>query len=202
MACLAVRTADPSVEVAWFSALCSDDYEFLGVPDGRYRSSFEHCADIVTTADRLGYQNILLPSSFQVGQEPFVFAGATALMTRQIQELVAIRMGEIHPPMLARHISTLDHIMKGRLTLNIISSDLPGMVESNEVRYGRSDEVIQILKQAWTEDKIEFKGRFYDLSIPSTEAVKPYQQEGGPLLYFGGISDLAKTCARNIVMFF
>ncbi|EEF62520.1 LLM class flavin-dependent oxidoreductase [Pedosphaera parvula] len=199
---VSIRTTDPAVEVAWFSALCSDDYEFLGVPDGRLRSSFEHCSDIVTTADRLGYQNILLPSSFQVGQEPFVFAGATATMTKQIQELVAIRMGEIHPPMLARHISTLDHIMKGRLTLNIISSDLPGLVETNEVRYERSDEVIQILKQAWTQDKIDFKGRFYNLNIPSTDAVKPYQQNGGPLLYFGGISELAKTlCAKHCDVF-
>ena len=199
---LTIRTADPAVEVAWFSALCNEDYEYLGVPDGQLRSSFEHCSDIVTTADRLGYQNILMPSSFNVGQEPFVFAGATAVLTKQIQHLVAIRMGEIHPPMLARHISTLDHIMKGRLTVNIISSDLPGQVESNEVRYARSDEVIQILKQAWTQDKIEFKGRFYDLNLPSTEPVKPYQQNGGPLLYFGGISDPAKNlCAKHCDVF-
>jgi alkanesulfonate monooxygenase len=199
---LRIRTPEPNVEVAWFSALCSDDYEFLGVPEGRYRSSFDHCSNIVTTADRLGYQNILLPSSFQVGQEPFVFAGATGVLTKQIQELVAIRMGEIHPPMLARHISTLDHILKGRLTLNIISSDLPGMVESNEVRYGRSDEVIQILKQAWTQDKIKFEGKYYNLNIPTTDPVKPYQQNGGPLLYFGGISDPAKDlCAKHCDVF-
>lgn len=197
-----IRTPHPAVEVAWFSALCNEDYEFLGVPDGRYRSSFEHCSDIVTTADRLGYQNILMPSSFNAGQEPFVFAGATAVLTKQIQHLVAIRMGEIHPPMLARHISTLDHIMKGRLTVNIISSDLPGQVESNEIRYARSDEVIQILKQAWTQDKIDFKGRFYDLKLPSTDPVKSYQQNGGPLLYFGGISDPAKNlCAKHCDVF-
>src|ERR1700744_1956018 len=194
---VSIRTPDPAVEVAWFSALCNEDYEYLGVPDGQYRSSFEHCSDIVTTADRLGYQNILMPSSFNAGQEPFGFAGATAGLTKQIQHLVAIRMGEIHPPMLARHISTLDHIMKGRLTVNIISSDLPGQVESNDIRYARSDEVIQILKQAWTQDRIEFKGRFYNLSLPS-EPVKPYQQNGGPLLYFGGISDPAKElCAKH-----
>ncbi|MDQ3622940.1 MAG: LLM class flavin-dependent oxidoreductase [Verrucomicrobiota bacterium] len=199
---VSIRTPEPSVEVAWFSALCSDDYEYLGVPDGRLRSSFEHCADIVTTADRLGYQNILLPSSFIAGQEPFVFAGATAVLTEQIQQLVAVRMGEIHPPMLARHISTLDHLMKGRLTVNIISSDLPGQTESSEVRYERSDEVIQILKQAWTQDRIEFKGRYYNLSIPTTEPVKPYQQNGGPLLYFGGISEPAKDlCAKHCDVF-
>ena len=199
---LMIRTPEPAVEVAWFSALCSDDYEYLGVPDPRLRSTFEHCAGIVTTADRLGYQNILMPSSFQVGQEPFVFAGATAVLTRQIQHLVAVRMGEIHPPMLARHISTLDHLMKGRLTVNIISSDLPGQTESNEVRYARADEVIQILKQAWTSEKIEFKGRFYNLSLPCTDPVKPYQINGGPLLYFGGISDQAKElCAKHCDVF-
>ncbi len=196
-----IRTPERAVEVAWFSALCNDDYEFLGVPDGQYRSSFEHCSDIVTTADRLGYQNILMPSSFNPGQEPFVFAGATAILTKQIQHLVAIRMGEIHPPMLARHISTLDHIMKGRLTVNIISSDLPGNSESNEIRYARSDEIIQILKQAWTRDRIEFKGNFYNLNLPS-EPIKPYQQNGGPLLYFGGISNPAKDlCAKHCDVF-
>jgi alkanesulfonate monooxygenase len=199
---IAIHTPDPAVEVAWFSALCGDDYEYLGVPDVRLRSSFEHCADIVTTADRLGYQNILMPSSFIAGQEPFVFAGATAVLTKQIQHLVAVRMGEIHPPMLARHISTLDHLMKGRLTMNIISSDLPGQTESSEARYARSDEVIQILKQAWTQDKIEFHGRYYNLSLPTTEPVRPYQQNGGPLLYFGGISEPAKDlCAKHCDVF-
>jgi len=198
----AIRSPERLVEVSWFSAICSDDYEFLGVPDGRLRSSFEHCSDIVQTADRLGYQNILLPSSFQVGQEPFVFAGALGVMTQQIQQLVAVRMGEIHPPMLARHIATLDHLTKGRVTINIISSDLPGQVESNEVRYGRSDEVIQILKQAWTQEKIDFSGKYYTLKIPSTDPVKPYQQKGGPLLYFGGISELAKDlCAKHCDVF-
>ena len=198
---VSIRTLEPVVEVSWFSALCNDDYDYLGVPDGEYRSSFEHCSDIVLTADRLGYQNILMPSSFQPGQEPFVFAGATAVLTKQIQHLVAVRMGEIHPPMLARHISTLDHMMRGRLTVNVISSDLPGLSESNEVRYTRSDEVIQILKQAWTNERIEFNGQFYKFDLPA-EPVKPYQQNGGPLLYFGGISDPARDlCAKHCDVF-
>ncbi len=199
---IAIRTLEPSVEVAWFSALCGDDCDYLGVPDDRYRSTFEHCADIVTTADRLGYQNILMPSSFQAGQEPFVFAGATAVLTRQIQHLVAVRMGEIHPPMLARHISTLDHLLKGRLTVNIISSDLPGQLESNEIRYARADEVIQILKQCWNGERIDFQGRFYNLKLPWTDPVKPFQFRGGPLLYFGGISEPAMDlCARHCDVF-
>ncbi len=196
-----IRTVARQAEIAWFSALCSDDYEYLGVPDGRLRSNFEHCSEIIQTADRLGYQNILLPSSFEVGQEPLVFAGATALLAPHIQQLVALRMGEIHPPMLARHISTLDHILKGRLTINIISSDLPGEKISAEDRYARADEVIQILKQCWTQEAIDFQGRFYRFQISRTDPVKPYQT-GGPLLYFGGISEPARElCAKHCDVF-
>ncbi|MCB1121615.1 MAG: alkanesulfonate monooxygenase, partial [Verrucomicrobiae bacterium] len=57
----AIRTPDRFCEVAWFSALCSDDYEFLGVPDGDLRSSYEHCGDIVRKAEANGFQNVLLP---------------------------------------------------------------------------------------------------------------------------------------------
>lgn len=197
-----IRTVERKVEVAWFSALCGDDYEFLGVPDGDLRSSYQHCGDIVRLADDLGYQNILLPSSFVVGQEPLPFAAVMSTQTQQINQLVAVRMGEVHPPVLARHLSTIDHIAKGRLTVNIISSDLPGEKMESEARYNRAREVIEILKQCWTRDEIDFKGEYYDLQIPWTDPVKPYQQNGGPLLYFGGISPGAKKlCAEHCDVF-
>jgi alkanesulfonate monooxygenase len=199
----AIRTTAQNVEVAWFSALCSDDYEFLGVPDGKLRSSFEHCGAIVRAADALGYQNILLPSGWVAGQDPMAFAAAMAVLTKQITQLVAVRMGEVWPPMLARAIATVDHAAKGRLTINIISSDLPGLKESNEDRYARSSEIIQILQQLWTTDgPLEWKGRFYNFSLPNCEPAKTYQQNGGPLLYFGGISPLAQElCAKHCDVF-
>src|SRR6186997_1936587 len=78
----------PGVEMAWFSALCADDYEFLGVPDGRLRSSWEHCRDIVLTAERVGFNNILLPSGFVPGQDTLTFAGGMAALTKDISLLV------------------------------------------------------------------------------------------------------------------
>ncbi len=198
-----IRTPDRRVEVAWFAALCGDDYEFLGVPDGRLRSNFEHCAGIVRQAEALGYQNILLPSGWIAGQDALTFAAAMAGQTRQINQLVALRMGEVWPPMLARAIATVDHIAQGRLVLNIISSDLPGLKESNEVRYERSSEIIQILRRLWTTDgPLEWEGRFYRFNLPTCEPAKPYQQNGGPLLYFGGISSAAQAlCARHCDVF-
>ena len=51
-------------EISWFSALCDDDYEFLGVPDPKLRSSCEHCRDIVLGAEAGGFDNILLQSGY------------------------------------------------------------------------------------------------------------------------------------------
>lgn len=198
-----IRTPERRAEIAWFSALCGDDYEYLGVPDGRLRSNYEHCGSLVKRADEHGFQNILLPSGWIVGQDALTFAAAMAPQTRQINQLVALRMGEVWPPMLARAIATVDHMAQGRLCLNIISSDMPGQKESNEVRYARSSEIIQILQKLWTTDgPLEWKGEHYQFSLPNCEAAKPYQQNGGPLLYFGGISPLAQDlCAKHCDVF-
>ncbi len=198
-----IRTQERKAEMAWFSAICADDYEYLGVPDGRLRSNFEHCGNIVKKADLLGYQNVLLPSGWIAGQDALTFAAAMAPLTTQINQLVALRMGEVWPPMLARAIATVDHLAQGRLCINIISSDLPGKKESNEVRYARSSEVIQILQRLWTTDgPFQWQGEFYEFNLPTCEPAKPYQQNGGPLLYFGGISPLAQElCAKHCDVF-
>ena len=183
-------------EISWFAPLCDGDDDFLGNRNPLYKSSWENTSTIVSTADELGFKNVLCPSSYQVGQDPISFAAGMATITKQINFLVAIRCGELHPPMLARTIASLDHMLKGRLTINIISSDLPGMKLSSKERYARSREVIQILKQSWTQDQIKFKGKYYQLDL-NTRPVQPYQQNGGPLLYFGGYSpDGVDLCAE------
>lgn len=184
-------------EVSWFSALCSDDYQFLGVPEGGLRSSWAHCSEIVKVAESQGFRNILCPSSYQVGQDTLSFVAACAPITSQINLLAAVRCGEMQPIMLARTIATLDHMLEGRLTINIISSDFPGQKEDSAYRYQRSHEAVEILKQAWTQDEINYQGDIYQFSGLTTDPVKPYQS-GGPLLYFGGYSPPAlELCGRH-----
>ncbi len=189
MSVVPVKSADlDASEVSWFAPICSDDYRYLGVPDGDLRSSWENTSDVLLTADKLGFRNILCPSSYQVGQDTLTFASAAAPLTKNINLLAAIRCGELHPAMLARTVATLDHILKGRLTLNVISSNFPGEDASSEYRYRRSWEVVEILKQAWNQDEISYEGEIYNLQGLSTDPVRPYQINGGPLLYFGGYS--------------
>jgi alkanesulfonate monooxygenase len=176
-------------------------YSLFECTDNERRSNFSHCGNITLAAEKLGYSNILLPTSYTVGQDVLTFAAGIAPQTHKINLLTAIRCGEIHPPMLARAIASLDHMLKGRLTINIINSDLPGYREEAAFRYQRCAETIEILKQAWTQERIVHKGKLYESDMPSDPA-KPYQQNGGPLLYFGGTSDGARElCARYCDMF-
>ncbi len=184
-------------EISWFAPICNGDTDFLGEMPFEYKSNWENASNILLTADKLGYRNILCPSSYQVGQDTMSFVSAVAPLTKNINLLAAVRCGEVHPPMLARAIATIDHILKGRLTINIISSNLPGTDLDSAARYQRSREVITILKQAWTQDEIDFQGEFYNIKLP-TEPVKPYQQNGGPLMYFGGYSPAGvDLCAEH-----
>ena len=186
-----------AVEVSWFSALCSDDFQYLGVPDGTLRSSWGHCSDIVKKAEAQGFRNILCPSSYQVGQDTLSFVAGCAPITEKINLLAAVRCGEMQPIMLARTIATLDHMLEGRLTVNIISSDFPGEKADSAFRYQRSREVVEILKQAWTQDEINYQGQVYNFSGLTTDPAKPYQT-GGPLLYFGGYSPAAlELCGQH-----
>ena len=198
MAEIQIRSSNETgLEIAWFAPICNGDDRYIGRHDPTFRSNWANASKIMLAADALGYNNILCPSSFQVGQDTWTFASAVAPLTKRISILPAVRCGEQHPPMLARAVATLDHILAGRLTLNIISSNLPGEELVSVDRYQRSREVIEILRQAWTSPVINYSGQFYQLDLTS-EPIKPYQQNGGPLLYFGGYSPPGvELCAQH-----
>jgi len=182
-------------EISWFSALCDDDYEFLGVPDAKLRSSWEHCRDIVLQAETGGFDNILLPSGYQLGIDTIAFAAAIAPMLTRIALLMAVRVGESWPPQLARQIATIDRMLGGRLRVNIISSDMPGETLGSAQRYARTVEAMQILKTLLNGEPLDHDGEFWKLKIdpPRIGTVSGK----APLLYFGGLSPDAREAAAK-----
>lgn len=183
------------MEIAWFGALCDDDYEFLGVPDPELKSSWDHCRDIVQTADRLGFDNILLPSGYELGVDTTTFAAAIATHTEQINLLVAVRMGETWLPQLAKQMSSIDQMAGGRLVINIISSDMPGQTLASAPRYQRTLEWMQVLRALLDGESVDHHGEFVDLTIdpPRIRTVSGQC----PPFYFGGFSDDAKDVAAR-----
>jgi len=181
------------VEISWFSALCDDDYEFLGVPDPALASSWEHCSDIVRAADRNGFDNVLLPSGYTLGIDSTAFAAAIATHTDTINLLLAVRMGEMWLPQLARQLASIDQFAGGRLTINIISSDIPGEALDSGPRYQRTREWMQTLRRLLNGESIAIDGEFVHLELDPPRAATV---DGRcPPLYFGGFSEAAKDVA-------
>ena len=185
----------PPCEVSWFSALCDDDYEFLGVPDPRLRSSWEHCRDIVLQAEAGGFDNILLPSGYELGIDTTAFAAAIAPHLKRMRLLVAVRIGEMWPPQLARQLATLDQILGGRLTVNIISSDMPGEQMPSGPRYGRTVEAMHILKTLLEGRPLDHQGEHWTLRVAPPRITTVSGK--APLLYFGGLSEDAREAAAR-----
>ena len=185
----------PPCEISWFSALCDDDYEFLGVPDAKLKSSWEHCRDIVLQAESGGFDNILLPSGYSLGIDTMAFASAIAPMLQRMALLMAVRIGETWPPQLARQIATIDRLLGGRLTVNIISSDMPGETLASAPRYARTVEAMHILKTLLNGERLDHDGDFWKLKIdpPRIGTVSGK----APLLYFGGLSPDAREAAAK-----
>jgi len=190
-----VTQARPPCEVSWFSALCDDDYEFLGVPDPMLKSSWEHCRDIVTQCESNGFDNILLPSGYELGVDTTAFAAGVAPMLKRMRLLMAVRIGETWPPQLARQIATLDRMLGGRLTVNIISSDMPGEKLASAPRYARTVEAMSILKTMLNGQPLDHDGEFWKLKLDPPRITTVSGK--APLLYFGGLSEDAREAAAK-----
>jgi len=113
--------------------------------------------------------------------------------TNRIKLLLAVRLGELVVPQLARQIATLQHIAGGRLVINAISSDVPGETLSSGARYRRTTESIAVLRTLLRGERADFDGQFVTAHVdaPRIAAQNPHD----PVVYFGGLSEAARQCA-------
>jgi alkanesulfonate monooxygenase len=181
-------------EISWFGPVCDEDYEFLGVPDPALLSTWEHCRNVVLRAEEAGFDNLLLPSTYAIGIDSVAFAAGIAPLLRRMQLLVAVRMAEMWPPQLARQLATIDEMLGGRLTLNIISSDLAGEQLESAPRYRRTLEVMHILRDLLNGKPVDMQGEFYRLALDPPR-IRP--AGGCPPFYFGGLSEAARDVAAQ-----
>src|SRR5437016_430283 len=101
-----------------------------------------------------------------------------------------------NPIILARRFSTLDVLSKGRAIAGFgIGWSKDEYQVSNipfKDRGKRADEYVQIVKKIWTDDVVEFKGKYYN--IPASKIGPKPIQKPHPLIYLGGYSQ--NTFAR------
>lgn len=130
-----------------------------------------------------------------------LLAAHAARDTRRLGLLVAHRPGVVAPTVAARQFATLDHLSGGRAAVNIISGANPAELRrdgdflDHDQRYARTDEYLQILRQAWQADSaFDFSGQHYRLEGYAPQ-VRPRQAtaDGAPGIpvFFSGSSPAA-----------
>jgi alkanesulfonate monooxygenase len=181
------------LEVSWFAPSCWGDTARLGVTDASRPASFAYNARVIELVDRLGFRNVLIPSSYVPGMDPWTLAAALGPRTRTTRLLPAVRVGEFDPPMFARAAVGLNEAMDGRLTINIISSDRAGESLSSADRYRRTGEAMALLRAFWRDERVLFDGEWWSYDLPTA----PTRTATPPPLYFGGTSEPAREVAAE-----
>jgi len=179
--------------------------EFIGMISTRDQSEIRRSAGPAVDRDYLrrfarahedaGFDRVLIgyASAEPDGTQVAAYAAAH---TERLSFLIAHRPGFVAPTLAARTFATLDQFTGGRIAVHIITggSDSEqrrdGDHLSKDERYDRTDEYLDIMKQAWTaEAPFDYHGRHYQIEDFYTSVRSP-QQPRIPL-YFGGSSDAA-----------
>jgi alkanesulfonate monooxygenase len=86
-------------------------------------------------------------------------------------------------------------MLDGRLTVNVISSDLPGETLASAPRYRRTVEIMRILRALLNGEALDHQGEFYQLGLepPRIRTVSGR----APAFYFGGLSNDAREAAAE-----
>ncbi len=153
-------------------------------------SELDDILRIVETGQRHGFssffmgQNFLYRDSRWLAPIP-VFARLAAELdgdTRLSLNVLPLPLYE--PVALAEDLATLDNITKGRLDVGVGSGYRTNVFEALRIpfaeRYARLEEGIALLKLLWTEQTVNFEGRFWTMR-GATPDIKPLQKPHPPL---------------------
>ena len=120
--------------------------------------------------------------------------------TERLRLGCAVYVTPLHiPAHLAHSLATLDQLSRGRLEVGVGSGGrnrpFAAFGLDGDAHIARFTEGIRLVKALWTEDKIDFDGRFWQLEGASMEP-KPFQKPGPPLWFGGGHPNAIKRAVK------
>jgi probable F420-dependent oxidoreductase len=123
--------------------------------------------------------------------ETLTFAAAC---TERMRLGCAVFITSLHSPVhLAKSLSTLDQISRGRLEVGVGTGGRNRMFSAfavdPETFVARFDEGLRLMRALWTEPRVDFTGRFWQLDGAAMEP-KPFQKPGPPV-WFGASTPAA-----------
>jgi FMNH2-dependent dimethyl sulfone monooxygenase len=174
--------------------------------------SYEYNRDLAVLAENNGFDYALSQVRYMASygaayqQESTSFSLALLLATQRLKVIAAVHPGLWHPAVLAKLITTADHLSNGRAAVNVVSGWFKGEFTAlgepwleHDERYRRSEEFIRVLRKSWTEDSAEYQGDFYRLHGYDLKP-KPIEVPGRahPEIFQGGNSTAARNMAGRV----
>jgi F420-dependent oxidoreductase-like protein len=185
--------------MAAFFGFHMPNYTFPGVPDDRL---FDHVLAQARAAEKAGFDLVTVMDHFYqirgVGPETAPMLEAYTTLAGIAAQTSRIKVGTLvtgvtyrNPALLAKEVTTLDVISKGRAVLGIGAA----WNEDEHVGYGfeyppigrrmdRLEEAVQIARLMFTEERPSFEGKYYTIER-ALNVPRPIQK-GGPKILIGG----------------
>ncbi|UCD44970.1 MAG: LLM class flavin-dependent oxidoreductase [Candidatus Bathyarchaeota archaeon] len=170
---------------------------------GNRSDSLEAIKEAVVEADGLGFDGALMPDHYMWGEmrghrmpnaystlETWVTLTYLAAKTERIRLGTLVTPIPFRPPgVLAKMLSTLDILSNGRVMLGVGAGwsqdefDGYSVWDGPKVRVDKTEEGLKLMIRLWTEDEVNFEGKFYEAKgavLDPKPVQKPY-----PELLFG-----------------
>lgn len=175
------------------------------VEDEQMEASWQYVRRLAQRSEEIGFDLTLIAelnlNDIKGRQAPSLDAWSTAAalaaVTRRLELMVAVRPTFHSPALLAKQAANIDHISRGRLSLNVVSSwwaeeasSYGVHFEQHDDRYARTSEWLDVVDGVWKQDDFSFDGRYYKVRSNALQP-KPYSQPR-PTIYAGGESEAAK----------
>lgn len=176
------------------------------VEDEQMEPTWEYVSRLAQRAEEIGYDLSLIAElnlNDIKGEEAssldaWSTAAALAAVTKKLELMVAVRPTFHNPALLAKQAANIDHISKGRLTLNVVSSwwadeatkyGIP--FDQHDDRYARTSEWLDVVDGCWSQQGFNYDGSYYQVR-DNMLSPKPLSRPR-PRLYAGGESETAKN---------
>lgn len=191
----------------WFLPTTGDGRSIVGgshassnraIPNGYRAPSRRYLADVARAADRLGFEGVLTPTGTWC-EDAWLITAALLNETEKLKFLVAFRPGLVSPTLAAQQTATLQRFSEGRVLLNVVSGGDDaeqrrfGDWLGHDERYARTREFLQIVKSIWTQESVDFTGKYYNVADARVSA----PPNPLPDIYFGGSSAPALPIAAE-----
>jgi FMNH2-dependent dimethyl sulfone monooxygenase len=188
--------------------------------DEQMETSWDYASRLTRRAEQIGFDLTLIAelnlNDIKGVEAPSLDAWSTAAalaaVTERLELMVAVRPTFHNPALLAKQAANIDHIAKGRLSLNVVSSwwrdeatkyGIP--FDEHDDRYARTSEWLDVVDGCWSQQHFTHQGRVYTVDdnvlspkpFParnfSGQPPAPQPKNGRPTLYAGGESETAKN---------